>query len=641
MNGNTRPAMKKFLARLLLPVIILLASCSQEAPPVERRLIILGFDGMDPVLAQQWMDDGSLPNFRQLAAQGGFHSLPTSNPPQSPVAWSDFATGTGPGEHGIYDFLRRDPETQLPAFSISRFVPPRNILPLFGLELPLDSGEIINRRIGTPFWSAVEEQGGRSTVLRVPVTFPPDPIHRMMAGMGVPDLLGTQGTYTIYSTRPLTSSDTSSSRSVRMRADREGHIETVLEGPAHPLKPDAPALNTGLLLDPAGEKVRIRLGDADIQLSPGEWSDWITVGFKYFGPASVQGIVRAYLLSAYPRVQLYVSPVHIDPRDPVIPLSSPPGYAAEMEERFGLYHTIGMPEETWSLNEGHLTDHAFLEMVRTTLQERENMFYDALDHHDSDVVVTVFVQTDRVAHMFYRGIDPQHPLHEETDAEARDAIHWIYREADRVLGETMQRMGPEDRLIVLSDHGFAPFRRAVNLNRWLADQGLLVLKDGKQESSVGFTAVDWSRTRAYALGLNSLYINRTGREVHGIVGEDEAAQIKQQIISSLAGLQDPETGLQAVRNVFDGELLYPGNANNDAPDLVIGYEPGFRASWQTTLGGVPASLVDDNGKKWSGDHCITPEAVPGVLFTSFKTEIPLESLQDIARYAREYWKASP
>ena len=608
---------------------------------MERRLIILGFDGMDPVLAQQWMDDGSLPNFRKLASMGGFHSLPTSNPPQSPVAWSGFATGTGPGEHGIYDFLRRDPETQLPDFSISRFIPPQNILPLFGMELPLDSGEIINRRIGTPFWSAVEEQGGRSTVLRVPVTFPPDPIHRMMAGMGVPDLLGTQGTYTIYSTRPLTSSDTSSSRSVRIRPDREGHIETVLEGPAHPLKPDAPALNTGLMFDPAGEKVRIRLGDADIQLSPGEWSDWITVSFKYFGPASVKGMVRAYLLSAYPRVQLYVSPVHIDPRDPVIPLSSPPGYAAEMEERFGLYHTIGMPEETWSLNEGHLTDHAFLEMVRTTLQERENMFYDALDQHDSDVVVAVFVQTDRVAHMFYRGIDPQHPLHEETDAEARDAIHWIYREADRVLGETMQRMGAEDRLIVLSDHGFAPFRRAVNLNRWLADQDLLVLEDGKQESAVGFTAVDWSRTKAYALGLNSLYINRTGREVHGILGEDEAEQIKQQIISSLAGLQDPETGLQAVREVFDGALIYPGNANNDAPDLVIGYEPGFRASWQTTLGGVPASLVDDNSKKWSGDHCITPEAVPGVLFTSFKTDVPLDSLQDIARYARENWKASP
>ena len=343
-----------------------------------------------------------------------------------------------------------------------------------------------------------------------------------------------------------------------MRPDRLGHIDSLLEGPAHPLKPDTPALNTSLLLDPAGEKVRIRLGDADIELSQGEWSDWITVNFKFFGPASVTGIVRAYLVSAYPRVQLYISPIHIDPRDPVIPLSSPAGYAAEMEERFGLYHTIGMPEETWSLNDGHMTDQAFLEVVQETLQEQENMFYDALDRQDSELVVAVFVQTDRVSHMFYRGIDPQHPLHQETDAASRDAIHWIYREADRVLGETMQRMGLDDRLIVLSDHGFAPFRRAVNLNTWLVDQGLLVLKDGFQESSVGFTAVDWSRTRAYALGLNGIYINRAGREAQGIVDEVEAAQIKHQIISSLPQLQDPQTGSSAVRDVFDGDIALPG-----------------------------------------------------------------------------------
>lgn len=633
--------MKKILVGFLLLVMFLLASCSTEAPPVEQRLIILGFDGMDPLLARKWMDDGSLPNLRKLATMGGFIPLPTSNPPQSPVAWSEFATGTGPGEHGIYDFLRRDPETYLPDFSISNVVPPEDFLSLFGMELPLDDSEIINRRIGTPFWSSVEQSGGRSTVLRVPVTFPPDKIHRMMAGMGVPDLLGTQGTYTIYSTRPSISSDSGSSRSIRVRPDSEGHIETLLEGPADPLKPGAPALNTRLLLDPVGDKVRIRLGDADIQLSPGEWSDWITVNFKYFGPASVSGIVRVYLPSAYPRVQLYVSPINIDPREPVIPLSSPADYAAEMEERFGLYHTIGMPEETWSLNDGHLSDHAFLEVVRETLREQEVMFYDALDRHDSDVLVSVFVQTDRVSHMFYRGIDPQHPLHRDTDAEAREAIHWIYREADRVLGETLLRMGPQDRLIVLSDHGFAPFRRAVNLNRWLAREGLLVLKDGNMDSSVGFTTVDWSRTRAYALGLNSIFINRTGREANGIVGGSEVAQIKQQIISSLPGLLDPESGSPAIRHVFDGELLYPGNANNDAPDLVVGYEPGYRASWQTTLGAVPVSLVDDNNKKWSGDHCVTPEAVPGVLFTSFEPDIPMNSIQGVARYAREFWKHSP
>ncbi|HEY5776750.1 MAG TPA: alkaline phosphatase family protein [Xanthomonadales bacterium] len=628
-------------AGLLLVLIFLLAACNQEAPRVEQRLIILGFDGMDPFLARQWMDDGSLPNFRKLAEMGGFHSLATSNPPQSPVAWAGFATGTGPGEHGIYDFLRRDMETYLPDFSISRVVPPQSFLSLFGMQLPLEDGEIINRRVGTPFWSAVEEQGGRSTVLRVPVTFPPDPVQRMMAGMGVPDLLGTQGTYTIYSTRPSAPSDTSGSRSVYMRPDREGRIVSQLEGPADPLKPDAPALNASLLLEPAGDKVRIRLGDADIQLAPGDWSDWITVDFKYFGPASVKGIVRAYLLNAYPRVQLYVSPINIDPREPVVPLSSPPDYAADMEERFGLYHTIGMPEETWSLNEGHLTDHAFLEVVRETLQEQESMFYDAVDRHDSDLVVSVFVQTDRVSHMFYRGIDTQHPLHEQTDDEAREAIHWIYTEADRVLGETLQRMGAEDRLIVLSDHGFAPFRRAVNLNRWLADEGLLVLDAGNFESSVGFTAVDWSRTRAYALGLNSIYINRKGREAHGIVDAAEAQQLKQQIMTGLPRLKDPESGLPAIRDVFDGSLLYPDNANSDAPDLVVGYEPGFRASWQTTLGGVPVSLLDDNDKKWSGDHCITPQAVPGVLFTSFKTDVPLDSIPGIARYAKETWKNSP
>jgi predicted AlkP superfamily phosphohydrolase/phosphomutase len=625
----------------LLAVALCAASCGPAPEPVESRLIILGFDGMDPGLAQRWMDDGSLPHFRQLAETGTFGPLATSNPPQSPVAWSGFATGTGPGEHGIYDFLRRDPETHNPAFSISEATPPEHVLSLFGMELPLDSGTLVNRRQGEAFWTSVENAGGRATVLRVPVTFPPDPIHRMMAGMGVPDLLGTQGTYTIYATRPTTTSDTSGARSVRMRPNREGLIETKLEGPPDPLKPDAPPLSTPMVLQPAGapgnNKVHVQLGDADIELAPGEWSDWIGVEFDYFGPASVPGTVRLFLLSGYPRVELYVSPIQIDPRDPVVPLSSPPEYAEQFAEQFGLYHTIGMPEETWSLNEGHLTDAAWLDMVRTTLAEREAMFHDALDRHDSNVVVGVFVQTDRVSHMFYRGIDAQHPLHAETGPEGREAIHWIYREADRVLGETLGRMGPNDRLIVLSDHGFAPFRRALHLNRWLHDNGYLALREGQAESGVGFAAVDWSRTQAYALGLNSLFINRAGREAHGSVAPDRVADIKRRLMSELPGLLDPATGESVVAEVFDGDVLYSGNANGDAPDLVVGYQPGFRASWQTTLGAVPAALVDDNDRKWSGDHCVTPDAVPGVLFTSFQPEQPMATIPDVARYARDYW----
>lgn len=611
---------------------IVVTSCEQHATEVDQRLIILGFDGMDPVLVRQWMDDGSLPNFSALAKHGSFRPLGTSNPPQSPVAWSGFATGLSPGEHGIYDFLRRDPETYQPAFSISRTVPPEHVLDIFGMSLPLDSGAIINRRLGEPFWTQVESTGGRSTVLRVPVTFPPDPIHRMFSGMGVPDLLGTQGTYTMFATHPLAAASTGSTRTVRIRPNREGHIVTALEGPIHPLKPDSGPLETPLIIDPSGEGARIELGDSIAVLEEGEWSDWITVEFDYFGPASVSGIVRLLLVSGYPKLELYVSPIQIDPRAPVVPLSSPTDYAADLADLYGLFHTIGMPEETWSLNEGHISDEAWLDMVKTTLKEREMMFFDALGQNDSDVITGVFVQTDRVSHMFYRGIDPSHPLHDETGAKARTAIHWIYREADRILGETMDRMGPHDRLMVVSDHGFAPFRRAVHLNRWLVDQGLMVLKDGKQSSAPGFSAVDWSRTQAYALGLNSIYLNRRGRESEGIVTAGEIPVIKRQITRYLPEIRDPEGDLQIVAEVFDGEKEYSGNGNGDAPDLVVGYAPGYRASWQTTLGAVPETLVEDNARKWSGDHCMTPEAVPGVLFTSFRPNDSIKTISDVADY---------
>jgi len=343
------------------------------------------------------------------------------------------------------------------------------------------------------------------------------------------------------------------------------------------------------------------------------------------------------LISAYPRVQLYVSPIQIDPRDPVVPLSSPPEFSAQLAEQIGLYHTIGMPEETWSLNEGHLSDHAYLEMIRTILAEREAMFYRALEKRDSDVVVGVFVQTDRVSHMFYLGIDTEHRLFPDTSPEARGAIHWIYMQADRILGETLSRMGPEDRLVVLSDHGFAPFRWAVHLNRWLLDQQLLVLKQGHETSGAGFAEVDWSRTKAYAIGLNSVFINRAGREGQGIVGADEAEAVKRVIMDRLPNLLNDINGQQVVEEVFDGEALYPGNANGDAPDLVIGYRPGYRASWQTTLGAVPAQTLEVNDRKWSGDHCMAPEAVPGVLFTSFRPQQPLRQLADVARFVRQNW----
>lgn len=626
------------LGRLICSATLVCASlalsgCGSEPEPAEQRVVILGFDGMDPVLAQRWMDEGKLPNFSQLAESGHFQPLGTSNPPQSPVAWSDFATGEHAGSHGIFDFLRRDPETYGPQFSISEDIPPESHLKLFGLSIPLDEGQVLNRRQGVPFWIDAERQGKRASVLRVPVTYPPDDIHRMLSGMGVPDLLGTQGTYTFYTTTRLDQSG-SSTRVVRVRPDREGRIATVLEGPPDPLRAKPEPMEIPLTIEPVESGAQITLGDTETELQPGEWSDWVRVKFDVTGPINVTGTVRLLLTQDYPRPRLYVSPIQIDPMSPAVPISSPPDYAAELAERIGLYHTLGMPEETWSLNEEHITDAAWLEMEKTILAEREAMWYDTLDRNDSELVIGVFVQTDRVSHMFYRGLDPEHPRFADTLPEHRDAIEWIYIEADRILGETMDRLGPQDELMVISDHGFAPFRKAVHLNRWLADNGYLVLQKGQSESDVVFSGVDWRRSRAYALGLNGVFINRIGREAQGIVEAGDVAPLKRELSAALESWNETGTGNPVVRRVFDGLEIYPGSEdNNEAPDLVIGYHRGYRASWQTTLGAVPTALIEPNEQKWSGDHCIDPELVPGVLFSTFKPAQDVLSIKDVRALA--------
>lgn len=371
-----------FLAALL----IFLGGCGDPPRDMEEvsasgRTIVIGFDGMDPSFAEKWMSEGKLPNFSALAAQGHFAPLATTIPAQSPVAWSSFATGLNPGEHGIYDFLRRDPHSYLPDFSVSETIMPDRFLEAFGLRIPLQDAQIRNRRVGTPFWSELESQGGGATVMRVPVTFPPDDIDYMIAGMGVPDLLGTQGTYTLYSTRPVPEGQ--SGRVMHMRAKAQGRIDTVLAGPPHPLNANPQPLETPLQFYPADNKrVGVYLGDSEFTLGVGEWSDWVSVSFDLYGVIKIRGQVRLCLLDTYPRPKIYVSPIQIDPHQPVVPLSSPGGYAGELAERIGLYHTIGMPEETWSLNNGDLTDASFLDMIRKTFAEREAMLFDALSNND-------------------------------------------------------------------------------------------------------------------------------------------------------------------------------------------------------------------------------------------------------------------
>jgi predicted AlkP superfamily phosphohydrolase/phosphomutase len=237
--------------------------------------------------------------------------------------------------------------------------------------------------------------------------------------------------------------------------------------------------------------------------------------------------------------------------------------------------------------------------------------------------------------MFYRGLDEAHPLHESASAEARGAIEWIYGEADRILGKTMDKLAPTDRLIVLSDHGFNPFRRSVHLNRWLLEKGYMAAKAGQPDSESLFSNVNWTRTRAYAIGLNGIYLNLKGRERLGIVRAEQVAELKREIAEKLLDFVDPDTGMPVIVKVYDADDVYHGAEITHAPDLIIGYATGYRASWQTALGGVPLPLVEDNLRKWSGDHCVDPGLVPGVLFTSFKLDSPVGSISELPELVRQ------
>jgi hypothetical protein len=555
------------------------------------RTIVVGFDGMDPGLTEAWMAEGFLPNFAKLKQRGHYQPLPTTNPAQSPVAWSSFATGLNPGAHGIFDFLSRNPQTYGPDYSIASVTPARQ-LQAFGLQIPLDSGSIVNRRVGTPFWVSAEREGQPSSVLRVPVTYPSDPITRMLSGMGVPDLLGTQGTFTVYTTAEV-APETTGGRQIHV-TPVDGRVEVAFEGPPDPFWVEPTPMTVPVVIEQGeGGKVSVDFNGTTIDLDRGAWSDWVTVKFTFGGFMNARGLVRLYLVDSFPNLRLYVSPIQIDPRAPAVPISSPGEYSADLASRIGLFHTIGMPEETWALNEGQMTDDGWLDMEATILHEREAMFFDTLAQNDSRLIVQVFVQTDRTSHMFWRGLDEQHPLHAQTSERGKDAIRWIYGEADRILGKTMAEMRPNDRLIVLSDHGFAPWRWGVNLNRWLVDNGFMATKAGQPASEQLFANVNWPKTRAYAIGLNDIYLNRRGRE-----------------------------------------------ALRDAPDLVVGYAPGYRASWQTALGGVPEQLIVPNDRRWSGDHCIEPSQVPGILFTSFAVSSPVGSIADLPKLVRIAMKES-
>jgi predicted AlkP superfamily phosphohydrolase/phosphomutase len=617
--------------------------------PAARRLIIVGLDGQDPKMTERLMKAGKLPNFTRLAESGCYHTLRTTYPSVSPVAWSSFSTGTQPGRHNIFDFLDRDRRTYLPMLSSTRIGGVDRVLRLGQFQIPLSRPSIQLLRKSRPFWAILGDHDIWSTILRVPITFPPDRFWGAeLSAMCVPDLTGTQGTFTHFTTRPTVAAFEEGG--VRISVRREGDcVRTVLRGPENPFRTDGQVMELPLTLTGRGERTgaRLEIDGAAVDLQTGRLSDWVTLKFKAAPGLTVSGICRVLLIEWGEHISFYVSPINLDPDKPAMPISHPSYYATYLAKKIGKYSTLGLAEDTWALNEQVIDESAFLQQTYDIDAERQQMFFAALDNLRAGCLVCVFDATDRIQHMFWRYLEPDHPALRATAADRpaddhANAIEKLYQHNDALVGRVLARLRDDDVIMVVSDHGFSSFQRGVNLNAWLLENGYLTLKADASGEAEWLREVDWSRTKAYSLGLTGIFLNLKGREASGIVEPGaEARALKSEIIARLGGIVDAARGQVGIREVFDTEKLYVGPYSSNAPDLLIGYNAGYRVSWACARGIVAGPVFQDNTKAWSGDHCIDPRLVPGVLFCNRRIDHDDPALTDIAPTALELFGIDP
>ena len=586
-------------------------------PPRVRRAVVVGLDGLDPELTRRFMAEGKLPNLSRLAGAGMFSELATTLPAMSPVAWSSFATGVRPGKHGIYDFITRDPHSYRADLSSTEIEPARRTLRLGKYRIPIGRARFKLLRKSKSFWQVLGRYRVPCSILRVPITFPPPEkfAGTLLSAMCVPDLRGTQGSFTYYSSAD---EDRAAIGGDRVAVElRKGRVDTWLEGPPNPMRSDGRRVRLRLRVDVHGAGgATLRVGRRRLELAVDVDSEWVQVAFPLAFGLKLPGICRFRLLEAGARLRLYVSPINIDPERPIMPISHPRIFATFLAKLNGTYATLGLAEDTWALNEGVLDEDAFLDQAWSNHAEREAMFFAMLRRTRRGLTTCVFDGTDRIQHMFMRFLDDDHPAAGAADSPYRAVIEDTYRRMDEMVGRVMGEVDISDRdnfVAVISDHGFKSFRRGVNLNSWLRERGYLVLSGDLDRSGEWFDGVDWSKTRAFALGLGGIFINVAGRERHGIVAAEEASALATRIAGELTGLEDGAAGGVAIRRAYPAHQVYAGPYVDEAPDIIVGYAAGWRAAWDGARGIVGTTVFADNTRPWSGDHCIDPELVPGVL----------------------------
>lgn len=605
-----------------------------------KKVVILGLDGMDYSLTQKFLADGKLPNLDKLRQKGCFKRLTTTIPPISPVAWSSFQTGVNPGKHNIFDFLTRDKKSYLPRLSSVDIRGARRKISLGKYQLPIDKPDIRLLRKSKPFWAILGKHGVFSSVLRVPVTFPPEKFHGVqLSGMCVPDLQGTQGTFSYYTTRNDGENEFTAGESFVVTRSKDS-IKAELVGPENSLQKDPSVLKCYFVITIRDDNAaKLAINGSSYLLKKDVYTEWIKVSFKAAPGIKVHGICRFLLLSTAPEFGLYVTPINIDPEKPAMPVSYPAIYSTYLAKSQGPFATLGLSEDSWALNEKIISDESFIQQSLDTDAERRKMFFDSLDKIKRGLCVCVFDGTDRIQHTFWRDIDEQSPTDKNNKTSV---IESLYQRMDILVGEVLDKTKAKDTvLMIISDHGFNAFRYGVDLNRWLEENGYLKLKqDGRGKKNL--TGIDWSQTRAFAVGLAGIFLNLKGREAQGIVDPtDQASSLREEIAAGLATLADPGTGGQkVVKQVYNAQEVYRGPYKDDAPDLIVGYNKGYRASWETAVGQVTDKVLHENTKAWSGDHCIDRSLVPGVLFCNREIAAENPRLMDIGPTVLEMFGVS-
>jgi predicted AlkP superfamily phosphohydrolase/phosphomutase len=535
---------------------------------------------MDPGFVEKHWND--LPNLNRLRQDGMFSRLATTTPPQSPVAWSTFSTGLDPSDHGIFDFVHRDPVTLAPFLSTDRTEGPRFHFAIGPYEIPLSGSRVVSLRKGKVFWETLAGARVPVSVIRMPANYPPAAAGEELSGMETPDLRGTQGTFAFYTDDPDGVSRDVSGGLIRKVQIVDGHVDLHVEGPANPLRKDRRYASSSLAvdIDPGKPYARIRNGNSDVILRQGEWSAWIPLSFPLIPHlAASHGMIRIYAKQLHPGFEMYISPVQTDPEEAVLPISEPKSFSRQIAEETGSYYTLGIPEDTSAMRQGVFDLQEFLTQSRLVLADERKMFAFSLNHFREGFLFFYFSSVDQNSHMLWGKHD--------------DKLLDVYREIDECVGEVRAHF-PEAALMVMSDHGFTTFDRAVHLNRWLRDNGF--------------------GDKAYAIGLNALYLKDKGAG--------------NQLQSQLLSWKDPESGRNIVEAVT---AIHAAPANRAvAPDLIVGYARGYRASWQTGLGETPDPELEDNNDPWIADHCVNAADVPGVLFTSWKNGARGTSLKELS-----------